>query len=138
MEGDGKHPVLYQPKKPGANRVKELDKNSWDYFSEVFVLVKVILVVPATNALSEHSCSALRRLKTYLRTTMCQNRLNHCMILYVDKDVTDALEITDIGNQFVANCKDQTQLSRFGRFKSQVSSWYQKDHIWTFIVVNIC
>ena len=82
--------------------LKELDKNSWDYFSEVFTLVKLILVVPATNALSERSCSALRRLKTYLRTTMCQDSLNHCMILYVHKELTDALEITDIGNQFVS------------------------------------
>ena len=110
--------------------LKELDKNSWDYFSEVFTLVKLILVVPAaTNALSERSCSALRRLKTYLRTTMYQDRLNHCMILYVHKELTDALEITHIGNQFVSNCKDQTR---------QVSSWYGKDHIWTFIVVNTC
>ena len=65
--------------------LKEFDKNSWDYFSEVFMLVKLILVVPATNALSERSCSALTRLKTYLRTTMCQERLNHCMILYFQK-----------------------------------------------------
>ena len=36
--------------------LKKLDKNSWDYFSEVFTLVKLILVVPA---LSERSCSAL-------------------------------------------------------------------------------
>ena len=98
--------------------LKKLDKNSWDYFSEEFTLVKIMLVVPA---LSERSCSALRRLKTYLRTTMCQDRLNHCMILYVHKDLTDALEMTDIGNQFVSNCKDQTRLSRFGRFKSQLS-----------------
>ena len=102
--------------------LKKLDKNSWDYFSEVFTLVKLILVVPATNALSERSCSALRRLKTYLQTTMCQDRLNHCMILYVHKELTDALEMTDVGNQFVSNCKDQTRLSRFGRFKSQLSS----------------
>ena len=46
--------------------LKKLDKNSWDYFSEVFTLVKLILVVPATNTLSERSCSALWRLKTYL------------------------------------------------------------------------
>ena len=121
-----------------AAYLKELDKNSWDYFSEVFTLVKLILVVPATNALSERSCSVLKILKTYLRTTMCQDRLSHCMILYVHKELIDALEITDIGNQFVSNCKDQTRLRRFGRFKSQVSSWYGKDHIWTFIVVDIC
>ena len=116
----------------------ELDKNSWDYFSEVFTLVKLILVVPATYTLSERSCSAIWRLKTFLRTTMCQDRLNHCMILYFHKELNDALEMIDTGNQLVSNCKDQTRLSRFGRFKSQVSTWYGKDHIWTFIVVNIC
>ena len=102
--------------------LKKLDKNSWDYFLEVFTLVKLILVVPATNTLSERSCSALWRLKTYLQTTMFQDRLNHCMILYVHKELTVALEMTDTGNQFVSNCKDQTQLSHFGRFKSQLSS----------------
>ena len=39
------------------------------------------------------------------------------MILYVHKELTDALEIAYIGNQFVSNFKDQTRLSRFGRFK---------------------
>ena len=104
------------------------------------MLVKLILVVPGTNAISEHSCSALRRLKTYLQMTMCQDRsrLNHCMLLYVHKELTDALEMTDIGNQFLSNCKDQTRLSHFGRFKSQLSLQYGKDHNWTFIVVNIC
>ena len=37
-------------------------------------LVK-ILVTPATNAVGERSASALRRMKTCLRSTMLQNRL---------------------------------------------------------------
>ena len=61
--------------------------------------------MPATNALSERSCSALRRLKTYLQTTVCLDRLDHCMILYVHKELTDAFEMTDIGNQFVSTVK---------------------------------
>jgi len=32
-----------------------------------FNLVKLLLVVPATNAVRQHSASALKRLKTYLR-----------------------------------------------------------------------
>ena len=44
-------------------------------------LVKLLLVVPATNAVSERSASALRRLKTYLRTTVTEEILNHCMYL---------------------------------------------------------
>ena len=45
-------------------------------YSMVFQLVKLILVMPATNAISERSFSALRRIKTWLRSTMQQSRLN--------------------------------------------------------------
>ena len=34
--------------------------------SEICVIAKLILVMPATNAISERSFSALRRFKTYL------------------------------------------------------------------------
>ena len=37
------------------------------------VLVKLILVMLATNSLSERSFSALRRIKNYLRSIMTQN-----------------------------------------------------------------
>ena len=40
------------------------------HFSEVFILIKLLLIAPATNAVSERSCSTLRRIKTYLRTRM--------------------------------------------------------------------
>ena len=43
------------------------------FFSEVCRLAKLILVMPATNAVSGRSLSAMRRLKTYLRSTMSQS-----------------------------------------------------------------
>ena len=46
-----------------------------DYYCEVIKLVKLILVMPATNATSERSFSALRRLKTWLRSTTCMPSL---------------------------------------------------------------
>lgn len=52
-------------------------------YSEIVILVELILIMPATNATSERSFSALRRIKTYLRTTMSHQRLNDLMILYV-------------------------------------------------------
>ena len=36
--------------------------------SEAVVLLKILIVMPATNAVSERSFSALRRLKTYMRS----------------------------------------------------------------------
>ena len=46
-------------------------------------LMKILLVMPATNASSEHSFSGLRRIKTYLRTAMTQKRLNDLMVLNI-------------------------------------------------------
>ena len=45
--------------------------------SEICVIAELILVMPPTNAISERSFSALRRVKIYLRSTMKQTRLNH-------------------------------------------------------------
>ena len=39
-------------------------------FSGVWIALKLLLVLPATNATSEWSFSALRRVKTYMRSTM--------------------------------------------------------------------
>ena len=80
----------------------------------MWVLFKLLLVMPATNATSERSFSALRRVKTYLRSTMTQMRLNNLMILHVHKDKTDALDLTSIGKEFVA-LKD-TRVRLFEQF----------------------
>ena len=40
--------------------------------SKVILVMKLILVMPATNASSKRSFSALRRVKSYLRSTMTQ------------------------------------------------------------------
>ena len=57
--------------------IEFLDANGIASFNETAtVLVKLILVMPATNALSERSYSALRRIKNYLRSTMTQEWMN--------------------------------------------------------------
>ena len=43
----------------------------------------------------------MRRIKTYLRSTMGQARLNGLMLLHVHKDKTESLSILDIANSFV-------------------------------------
>ena len=84
-------------------------------FSEIFVLVKLVLVCPATNATSERSFSALRRAKMYLQSTMTQKRLNHIMMLHVHKGKTNALDLIDVANNFVSG--SEHRLSIFGKFQ---------------------
>ncbi len=50
------------------------------FFKQVCSIACLILVMPATNASSERSFSTM---KSYLRSTMGQARLNHLMTLHV-------------------------------------------------------
>ena len=63
--------------------------------SQVEKLLQLIFVMP------ERSFSALRHLKSYLRTTMSQKQLNFLMLLYVHKDRTDAFDLKRVLNDFV-------------------------------------
>ena len=92
----------------GVSDVKELldafrnlDKAKRTLLSGVMKVVKLIIVLSATNAVSERSFSALKRVKTYLRSTTSANRLNHLMMLHVHKDNTDRLDNEDICSDFI-------------------------------------
>ena len=94
--------------------VLSLSPNERPIISEVCVLLKLISVMPSTNAVSERSFSALRRIKTYLRSTMLQERLNHLLVLHVHKDRTDSLDLITVANNFVID--SDHRLSIFGCF----------------------
>ena len=86
------------------------------FYTEVMKVMKVMklfLVMLATNAMTERSFSALRRLKTWLRTTTVQLRLNWCMLLHIHKK-TDSLQITSIANEFISRNNSRVRL--FGQF----------------------
>ena len=65
-------------------------------FTEVAKLLRVFLTIPVTTSTAERSFSALRRLKTYLKSTMTQVRLNNIMILHLHKARTDEINLLRI------------------------------------------
>ena len=73
-----------------------------------------VLVLPATNATSERSFSALRRIKTYLHTTMSQERLNYLMVLHAHKEQVDRLELERVAHEFVSGREGRLRV--FGSF----------------------
>ena len=74
--------------------------------------------MPATNAVSERSFSALKRTKTYLRSTTGQDRLNHLMLLHVQKEIADATDMVEVADVFSGDNHQRNQL--FGKFKSDL------------------
>ena len=70
-------------------------------FPHVEALVRLLLVNPASSASAERSFSSLRRLKTYLRSTIGQTRLNHFAVTHIHKTALDEIELDDLMKQFV-------------------------------------
>ena len=78
-------------------------------FSEIIVLVKLLLLAPATNAISECSCSTQGSIKTYLRSIMTQSQLSHCMMLNTHKKALGEVSVIEIANAFCR--KNEARLS---------------------------
>ena len=77
---------------------------------QVAKVMQLILIMPATNASSERSFSALRRVKSYLRSTMLQERLNYLMLLHVHKDRTDNLCLKTAINEFIQDSQHRAMV----------------------------
>ena len=76
-----------------------------DMLPLVVTMIKYYLVCPASTANAERSFSHLRRLKTYLRSTMTQARLNSLLILSTYKEVLDLLNMKKLLQEFISRMK---------------------------------
>lgn len=88
--------------------------------SEVITILQIILVMPATNAVSERSFSALKRIKDYLRSMMLQGRLNNSMLLHIHEDEFDIMDLIQIANTF--GSKNKSRNNMFGTFTNNDKS----------------
>lgn len=82
--------------------------------SQVMRLTKLVLVATATNVTSERAFSAMRRAKSYLQSTIGQQRLNNIIVLRVHKKRTNKLDLITVANKFVNG--SEIRLARFGCF----------------------
>ena len=99
------------------SHIKGFSETKMEFFSEIVVLMKLYLVLPATNAVSERSASTMRRIKNWLRSTMKQERLNYCMLLSIHKEKTDAIDLVNIANEF--STRSESRLRTFGTFSNE-------------------
>ena len=107
MEGEGELDL--------RNYFSSLSSSQAALLDQVTKLMQLILVMPATNASSERSFSALRRVKSYLRSTMLQERLNYLMLLHVHKDRTDKLCLRTVINEFIKDSQHRANI--FSKYK---------------------
>ena len=96
---------------------RNFPKFQQELMQQVKIAIKVWLLAPARNAVSERSASAVRRICTYLHTRSSQELFNNCMVLSVHKDDVGKLNLIDIANEF---CRESDQrIGCFGRFHAR-------------------
>ena len=78
-----------------SNEKRKLIKN-------VVIIIRLILTRGATSATPERSFSTMRRLKTWLRSTMSQKRFNALTMMNENKAILDTISLIDIANEFVS------------------------------------
>ena len=59
----------------------------------VHLLLRLYMTIPISAATPERTFSAMRRVFSYLRSTMTEKQLNHCLLLHVHKSLTDGLDV---------------------------------------------
>ncbi|KAJ8912351.1 hypothetical protein NQ315_014718, partial [Exocentrus adspersus] len=55
-------------------------------FPNILTLLQIYLTIPISNASGERSFSALKRIKTYLRSNLGQDNLDALLLLYIEND----------------------------------------------------
>ena len=73
-------------------------------FPNVETALRIVLSIPISNCSSEHSFSALKRIKNRLRSSISQTKLTGLALLAIENDVTNRLKFDDIIEDF-ANLK---------------------------------
>jgi hypothetical protein len=68
----------------------------------VYLLLKLVLLLPVATASVERVFSAMNIVKTYLRITMGDQLLNDCLVTYIEKEIFKKVKDDDIIKLFMA------------------------------------
>lgn len=71
-----------------------------EIFPNIYYLLSILAVLPATTCEVERCFSSLRRLKTYLRSTMGEDRLTGLALMHIHQHITIENHIDEIVNDF--------------------------------------
>ena len=77
------------------------------FFDEVQTLLPILLVNPASFCSAERSFGSLRRLKTWLRSTMTQKRVNSVALCHIHQEIMDTIDTGKIAQEFISRSKQR-------------------------------
>jgi hypothetical protein len=66
---------------------KTLSLTNKDLYPFIYTIPSILVTMPSSSATAERSFSAMKRIKTYLRSTMGNGRLSSLALLHVHREI---------------------------------------------------
>ena len=85
----------------GIQNLLSEDNTLKDILPNYTMAVRILLVLPATSCTAERSFSCLRRLKSWLRSNMGEQRLTYLALLNINRELVDNIDLKKVVNGFV-------------------------------------
>jgi len=73
---------------------------SKDIYPNIYKLIQVALTLSISSSTCKRSFSTMRRIKTWLRSSMLQNRFNNLAIISIENDISKTIDREVILNSF--------------------------------------
>lgn len=73
-----------------------------DYFSNIVIAYRILFTISMTVASAERSFSKLKLLKSYLRSTMFQERLNGLALIAIENKVLETVKYEELVDEFAS------------------------------------
>ncbi|CAL5212954.1 unnamed protein product [Lathyrus oleraceus] len=74
----------------------------FDCFPNTIIAYRILLTIHVTVASTERNFSKLKLLKTYLRSTMSQERLNGLALIAIENDILEIIKYEDLVDDFAS------------------------------------
>lgn len=78
----------------------EAHQEATEFFPNIKILLQILATVPVSTCSVERSFSSLKDIKSYLRTTMAEDRLNGLAAMYIHRDHTLRLQPAEVVAEF--------------------------------------
>lgn len=82
-----------------------------DCFPNTIIAYRILLTIPVTVASAERSFLKLKLLKSYLQSTMSQERLNGLALIAIENDILEKIQYEDLVDEFAS--KNAARVARF-------------------------